>query len=153
MEQNDMIDKAKKSSIKMELNTESTDDNGQQIFLKIKKNLLLSLAIFEILDSFMIGLQEGVAVSRICWLALNLCILFFVMYRTWKAGVLLWIFKVPMALNYIIYWRGLLLQFSFDNPILSIRIILALSSSLVVMFTVVWLTLIPKNRRYSKNCR
>lgn len=150
MNKYDITEKNQSNQTKKEQYADETDSYRLQVFIKRKKYLLLSLMVLELLDDFIVSLQECPAVSRMCWLLLKLCIFFFAMYGTWKAGLLLWITQVPSAMLYIVSIQELLQNFSLDYPLLSIRIVLTLTSSAVSIFTAVWLTLVSKNRRYSE---
>lgn len=137
-----------------QMNTEShgngTDRYEQQLFKKRKTSLLLCLAVLEILNFFLIALQQDVKFVQICKLILDLGVFLVAMRGTWKVGLLLWLFNVPSAMLYIISIQELLQLISLNEPLFSVRIILALFGSVVSIFTVVWLTLVPKNRRYSE---
>ena len=150
MNKYDITEKNQSNQTKKEQYADKADSYKSQVFIKRKKYLLLSLMVLELIDHFIVSLQEGPAAFRMCWLLLKLCIFFFVMYGTWKAGLLLWITQVPSAMLYIVSIQELLQNFSLDNPLLSIRIVLTLTSSAVSIFTAVWLTLVSKNRRYSE---
>lgn len=118
-------------------------------FVRRKKRLLFILVAVEILSYLLAALQGDVGFREIFGPLLYLSILFLVMWRTWKAGLLLWI-EMPGNLITLASWQYYLDFLSVGDLFLSVRVILGLFSAAVSIFTTVWLTLVPKNRRYSE---